>query len=297
MPLESFDLPITFVDSPDSLARALPTVFDVGLISIDAEFSLTGMHHCVLALLQIATHDQVWLVDPLAIPDLIRPLLLALAEIPWIVHDYSGDGIVFKRIYDVVPGSVLDTMMLARALGYPQPGLKAMARLKLGVDIPKEEQDSNWMLRPLRESQLKYAARDAALLLPLLRELACEAEQRRAVDIETDNRLKNLPIEIRQMLERICNYTPYNNDPRVIERIRTLGLAINAESRAKRLLDMRHSWGNEGDIAAVMELGNRWIISRVQYPPKTRDMLEKTIRNKRFCKRRIDSLWKVFTDD
>jgi len=297
MLLESFDLPITIVDSPDSLAHVLPTVFDVGLISIDSEFSLTGMHHCVLALLQVATHDQVWLVDPLAIPNLIRPLLLALAEIPWIVHDYSGDGIVFKRIYDVVPTSVLDTMMLARALGYPQPGLKTMAKLKLGIDIPKEEQDSNWMLRPLRESQRKYAARDAALLLPLLRELAAEAEQRRAVDTETDNRLKNLPFEIKQMLERICKYVPYNNAPHIIERIRTLGLAINAESRAKRLLDLRHLWGNEGDIAAVMELGNRWIISRVQYPPKSRDMLEKTIRNKRFCKRRIDSLWKVFTDE
>jgi len=297
MPLESFDLPITFVDSPDSLAYMLPNVFDVGLISIDAEFSLTGMHHCVLALLQIATHDQVWLIDPLAIPNLIRPLLLALAKIPWIAHDYSGDGIVFKRIYDVVPVSVLDTMMLARALGYQQPGLKTMAKIKLGIDIPKEEQDSNWVLRPLRESQLKYAARDAALLLPLLRELADEAEQRRATNTDTDNRLKNLPFEIKQMLERICKYVPYNNAPHIIERIRTLGLAINAESRAKKLLDLRHSWGNEGDIAAVMELGNRWIISCVQHPPKTRDMLEKTIRNKRFCKRRIDSLWKVFTDE
>ena len=293
---ESFDLPTAFVDSPDSLARALPALFEANLISIDAEFSLTGTHHCVLALLQIATHEQVWLIDPLAIPSLIRPLLLALAKVPWIAHDYSGDGVVFKRIYNVVPTTVLDTMMLAKSLDYPQPGLKTMAKLKLNIDIPKIEQDSNWMLRPLRETQLKYAARDAALLLPLLRELAKEAEQRRASEPEIDGRLKNLHREMKQLLERICNYAP-QDQPQIIEKIRALRLAPNAEGRARKLLRFRHLWGNEGDIAAVMQLSNRWIIGRIQHPPKTRDALEKFISNKKFCKRRIDSLWKVFTED
>jgi len=293
---ESFDLPFAIVDSPELLTSALPTIFEAGLISIDAEFSLTGTHHCVLALLQIATHEQVWLIDPLAIPNLIRPLLQALTEMPWIAHDYSGDGVVFKRIYDVVPSSVMDTMMLAKALGYPQPGLKTMAKLKLGVDISKGEQDSNWMLRPLRESQLKYAARDAALLLPLLRTLANEAEQRRTKEIDIGKRLNSLPHELKQMLERIFNYAQRSQSP-VIEKIKALGLAPNVETRARKLLDFRHSWGNEGDVAAVMELGNRWIVARVRHPPKTREALEKTIPNKRFCKKRIDSLWKVFTEE
>jgi len=293
---ESFDLPFAIVDTPDSLVRALSALFEADLISIDAELSLTGTHHCVLALLQVATHEQVWLIDPLAIPNLIRPLLLALAETPWIAHDYSGDGVVFKRIYDVVPTSVLDTMMLAKSLDYPQPGLKTMAKLKLGVDIPKAEQDSNWMRRPLRESQLKYAARDAALLLPLLRELAKEAEQRRVSEIEIDSHLKTLRQEMKQMLERICNYAP-QDQPQVIEKIKSHRLVPNAEIRARKLLSLRNLWGNEGDVAAVMQLSNKWIIGRVQYPPKTRDALEKTIPNKKFSKRRIDSLWKVFTED
>ncbi|MCL1893060.1 MAG: hypothetical protein FWG02_02330 [Holophagaceae bacterium] len=293
---KSLDLPATFVDSPELLAQALPSLFEADLISIDAEFSLTGVHNCVLALLQVATHNMVWLFDPLAIPNLIRPLLLTLAEIPWIAHDYSGDGVVFKRVYDVVPFSVLDTMMLAKALNYPQPGLKTMVKLKLGIDIPKDEQDSNWMYRPLRESQLRYAARDAALLLPLLRELASEAEQRRVTDHDIDLRLKQLPRENSQMLAKIDSYSP-PEVPLVIEKVRAMGHSHIAEARARKLLDLRHKWGNEGDIAAVMELGNRWILARLQYPPKSAKALEKTIRNWRFCKKRIDSLWKVFTED
>ena len=136
---DRLDLPTTFVDTPGALADALPHWFAAHILAVDIECSLTGFHHCVMALLQVATHDRAWLVDPLALPRLMRPALLAMAEVPWIVHDFSGDGIVFKRLYDVVPCSVLDTMLLARALGYPQPGLKTMARLKLGLEIPKEE--------------------------------------------------------------------------------------------------------------------------------------------------------------
>jgi ribonuclease D len=296
MSLDSADLPIAYVDSPSSLGIALPEIFTSDLVSIDAEFSLTGVHHCVLALLQIATHDRVWLIDPLAVPNLIRPLLLALATMPWIAHDFSGDGTVFKRLFGVVPRSVLDTMMLARALNYPQPGLKTMVKQKLGIDIPKVEQDSNWLFRPLRESQLRYAARDAALLLPLLRSLASEAEHRRAKEPEIDLRLKQLPLETRQMLAKIASYT-IPNTSFVVEKARAMGLPPVAEERARKLLDLRHKWGNEGDIAAVMELGNRWILARLQYPPKTCSALERTIRNWKFCKKRIDSLWKVFTED
>jgi ribonuclease D len=190
----------------------------------------------------------------------------------------------------------MDTMMLSKALGYPHPGLKTMVKLKLGVDIPKVEQDSNWMRRPLRESQLNYAARDAALLLPLLRELAAEAEQRRAKEMEIAQRLEQLPLELKHMLSRIDCYAP-PKEPLILKKIRAMGLAPNAAPRAKKLLDLRQTWGNEGDVASVMELGNRWIIARLQYPPKTLEALKKTIRNWRFCKKRIDSLWKVFTED
>ena len=202
---DGFDLPITFVDTPEKLAEAMVHWFQANILAVDIECSLTGVHHCVMALLQIATHDQAWLVDPIALDGLMKPTLRAMAEVPWIIHDVSGDGIVFKRLYDVVPCSVMDTMLLARTLGYPQPGLKTMARLKLGLDIPKEEQDSNWMLRPLRESQISYAARDATLLLPLLRALAEEAETKRQ-DPVVGPRLASLPAELRQLMQRIRHY-------------------------------------------------------------------------------------------
>jgi ribonuclease D len=288
---DRFDLPSTFVDTPEALADALPHWFAANLLAVDIECSLTGFHHCVMALLQVATHDRAWLVDPLAIPELMTSTLLAMAEVPWIVHDFSGDGIVFKRVYDVVPSSVMDTMLLARALGYPQPGLKTMARLKLGVEIPKEEQDSNWMLRPLRAAQVSYAARDATLLLPLLRTLAREADARRG-DPEVGPRLAHLPEEMRHVLHRVRHYRAPEGHP-VLDKIRNLGLGEAALEKARRLTELRHRWGNQGDVAAVMELGNRWIIARLEHPPKTKEALERCMPNPRFRKARLEALWEV----
>ena len=291
MPLERFDLPIHTVDSSTSLAEALPHWHGANLLSVDAEFSLTGMHHCVLALLQVATHDRVWLVDPLAIPSLMKPALEAMAAVPWIIHDFSGDGVVLKRLYDVVPDSVLDTMLLSRALGYSQPGLKTMARLKLGVEIPKEEQDSNWMARPLRDSQVVYAARDATLLLPLLRALGEEVEGRRD-DPALAAALARLPREMAALKARIRAYRGPSGFP-ILEKIRRMGLGSGAERKALQLLELRYQWGNEGDVAAVMELGARWILARLHRPPRSREELERSIPNPRFRRRRLESLWDI----
>ncbi|GLH68442.1 hypothetical protein [Geothrix edaphica] len=292
MVLDHFDLPTTYVDTPEKLQEALPLWHAAGVLSVDIECSLTGMHHCLLALLQVATHDQAWLVDPLALGGLMRPALQAMAQVPWIVHDFSGDGIVFKRLYDVVPDSIFDTMLLSRALGYPQPGLKTMAKLKLGLDIPKEEQDSNWMLRPLRDTQISYASRDAALLLPLLRILADEADAKRDHP-EIGPRLAALPKDMRHLLKRVRAYTPPKHDP-VVDKVRHLGdLAVD---RAKKLTALRWAWGNEGDVGAVMELGNRWLMARLEHPPATREALERTIPNPRFRRKRAEALWAVFQE-
>lgn len=295
MTADALDLPFTYVDTPELLAEALPVWFAAGLLGVDIECSLTGNHHCVLALLQIATHDRVWLVDPLPLPDLMKPTLEALKEVPWIVHDFSGDGIVFKRVYDVVPDSVLDTMLLSKALGYPQPGLKTMAKLKLGLSIPKEEQDSNWMMRPLRDTQLVYGARDAALMLPLLRTLALEAEERRA-DPEVAKRLAQLPIEMRGIFKRIRAYKKPQVD-NLVEKIQAMGLGPRAEAKAQALLELRHKWGNEGDVAAVMEMGMRWILARIQHPPTSREALERTIPNPRFRRKRLEALWEILGEE
>ena len=161
-------------------------------------------------------------------------------------------------------------------------------------DIPKEEQDSNWMMRPLRPSQVSYAARDANLLLPLLRALGDEAEARRG-EPAVAAALARLPAEIAALKARVRAYRPPGGSP-MLDKIRRMGLGAEAERKASRLLDLRYQWGNEGDVAAVMELGARWILARLHRPPRSREELERVIPNPRFRRRRLEALWEILGD-
>lgn len=285
----SFQLPTEFIDQAEPLQRATLLWQKADVLAVDLENSLTGIHHCNLALLQVATHNQVWLIDSLTLASHIPTALESIRHIPWICHDFSNDGIVLKRLYNFVPDSVFDTMLLAKALGYPQPGLKAVARIKLGIEVDKEEQDSNWVLRPLRESQLHYAAQDAALLLPLLRRLADEVDDRKdEPDIQA--RVAQLPHEMEVLFRRIRAYQPPTTEP-VVEKAAYLG--EESESIARKFCELRIQWGNSGDVGAIMEMGNRWILQCAEHIPSRRELFDKTIRNPRFLKAHGDELWSI----
>jgi hypothetical protein len=97
---------------------------------------------------------------------------------------------------------------------------------------------------------------------------------------------------MRHLLKRIHAYTPPRHDP-VVEKVKHLG--ETAVERAMKLTAMRWAWGNEGDVGAVMELGNRWLLARLTHPPTTKEALERTIPNPRFRRKRLEALWEVFS--
>ena len=56
MALDHFDLPTTYVDTPEKPQAALPRWHPADVWSEAIEYSLTALPHYVLALLQRATH-------------------------------------------------------------------------------------------------------------------------------------------------------------------------------------------------------------------------------------------------
>ena len=63
-------------------------------------------------------------------------------------------------------------------IGFLVSGLSELVRNCTGLLLNKEEQFSNWEKRPLRESQIIYAATDAYVLLDIF-----EIMKRRSVDL------------------------------------------------------------------------------------------------------------------
>jgi len=139
-------------------------------IAVDTEAD--SMHHYPeqVCLVQVATPEQAYLIDPLAIHDL-SPLAPVLAGkgIQKLLHGADYDIRGLNRDWGLVFNNLFDTHIAARFLGLERVGLAALIQDILGIEIPKDKriQRADWSKRPLNDEALGYAAADVTHLFAL----------------------------------------------------------------------------------------------------------------------------------
>ncbi len=149
--------------------------------ALDTEFHTERTYWPKLALIQMAWRDKVALVDPLA----VDPTPLGrVFEGPGtaVAHAAGQDLDILRTACGVAPVRVFDTQVAAGFLGMSSPSLARLVDLVLGVSLAKGDQLSDWLHRPLPESQLAYAAADVAHLLRLRSVMVDRLEQRGRLD-------------------------------------------------------------------------------------------------------------------
>lgn len=180
----SLSLSFTLVDSDSALRDCCRTLSSAAAIAVDTEFMRTRTYYAKLGLVQLATNEHCWLVDPLAIDDLepLRELLQAPSVIK-VLHSCSEDLQVLQSSLDVLPAPLFDTQIAAGFVGEPfAMGYSRIVKALLDVDLDQQETRSDWLQRPLSESQLHYAAEDVHYLIQVYDILAARiaAADRRA---------------------------------------------------------------------------------------------------------------------
>ncbi|HSV66789.1 MAG TPA: ribonuclease D [Mycobacteriales bacterium] len=105
------------------------------------------------------------LVDPISLPDL-SALGVALANAEWVLHAASQDLPCLAEV-GLRPGSLFDTELAGRLLGYARVGLGSMVEEVLGLRLEKGHSAADWSTRPLPQPWLNYAALDVEVLLDL----------------------------------------------------------------------------------------------------------------------------------
>jgi ribonuclease D len=135
-------------------------------VALDTETDGFLAYRPSVCLIQLGTPDQVALVDPLADVDL-QPLRATMAspETEWVVHDGEQDVSYLRRGLQLEPARIFDTFVAARIAGVREVGLASLVLATVGVTLDKGEQRSDWRARPLRRTQLEYAADDVRYLL------------------------------------------------------------------------------------------------------------------------------------
>lgn len=159
--------PVSFIDTPEQLERFIAAVQGSEWLALDTEFLREKTYFPQFCLLQIASdRQQVACIDPLSLPTL-DPLkaLLFDTRILKVFHAGRQDMEIFYHLWGALPGPVFDTQMAAPLLGMAdQVGYAGLIAALLGVSLSKSHTRTDWSLRPLSESQIRYAADDVIYL-------------------------------------------------------------------------------------------------------------------------------------
>ncbi|HEU5460533.1 MAG TPA: ribonuclease D, partial [Pyrinomonadaceae bacterium] len=171
------------ITTGDDLRKAIEALTSQPVIGLDTETTELDPYTSRLRLIQLATPDCVYIFDfdhfsngDAAHSDALAPLrrLLAAPRPIKIAHNAKFDAKFIKHNLGVDLGGLFDTLLASQLVGAgdieERHGLETVASRYLSEAIDKSERLSNWNLE-LSEAQLEYAARDAAILLPLREKL------------------------------------------------------------------------------------------------------------------------------
>ncbi len=167
------DMP-QWVRTPDALARLAVRLSGATVVGVDTESD--SLHHFPekVCLLQLAAPDgTVYLVDPLAVPDMTA-LGEAFGDAGTIkvMHGAAYDVASMKRDFAFRCAGVFDTMVAAQFLGMAEVGLATLLCRFLGVVMGESRQKDDWAVRPLTPAQEAYAVADVRHLIALRARLA-----------------------------------------------------------------------------------------------------------------------------
>jgi ribonuclease D len=158
----------------DEVLRALAAA---DVYALDTEFHRERTYHARLALLQLGWPGGIAVVDPIEVD--VAPLRSVL-DGPGLclMHAASQDLEILQRVCGTVPSRLFDTQIAAGFVGYTSVGLAALVHGELDVSLPKADRLTDWLVRPLSEGAIEYAASDVAHLHELHRILVAKLEAR-----------------------------------------------------------------------------------------------------------------------
>ncbi len=171
------------IKTEDELRRAVESLSSHAAIGLDTETTDLDPFTSRLRLIQLAGSNGVSIIDLNAFTNgdggksaslaPLRQLLEAHRPIK-IAHNAKFDAKFIKHNLGIDLGGLFDTLLASQIVSAgdieERHGLDAVAERYLNESVDKTERLSNWNF-DLSDAQLEYAARDAAVLLPLREKL------------------------------------------------------------------------------------------------------------------------------
>jgi len=169
------------ITDAEKLARACEQLKGEDVLGFDTETTALDPYEGEIRLVQLSTGKETQVIDlkPFyAMGDLrtlpeLEPLreILAADRPVKIAHNAKFDAKWVKHHLGVEIGGVFDTLIASQLIAAGDQdrrhNLAEVTSYFLGTELDKSEQVSDWSAPELSQSQIEYAARDAATMVPL----------------------------------------------------------------------------------------------------------------------------------
>ena len=167
--LNKYKALFTYIDSIEDLSFLNKELLQKPYLGVDTEFRRTTKDNMRLALLQVNDGEEIYLIDTVSIgsPEDNYDFLIS-DSVKKVFHSckedleaiYSWTGNVMRNLFDTqLANAFLD--------GHYSIGYQGLVEERLDITLDKKETRSNWIRRPLSDSQLSYAASDVEYLIHL----------------------------------------------------------------------------------------------------------------------------------
>ena len=168
-----------YIANQESFEAFLDRARSSSVLAIDTEFLREKTYYAKLCLVQLATDDEVAIVDPFKIDDLsAMAAVLEDENVMKVFHAAGQDLEIIWHEVGCMPKPLFDTQVAAALLGHTQQiGYGALVHAVCGVQLKKIDSFTDWSRRPLSDSQLDYAADDVVYLPRMYSRMRSELER------------------------------------------------------------------------------------------------------------------------
>lgn len=239
-----------YIDSQDQLVAFVERAKTSSVLAIDTEFLREKTYYAKLCLIQMATDDEVVIVDPFFVTDLtVLAVLMEDEGITKLFHAGSQDLEIIYREVGVLPKPIFDTQVAATLLGHVQQiGYANLVHSECGVTLKKMDSFTDWSQRPLTDSQIEYAADDVIYLPRVHKNMVKELKKKRRIGWLKDD------------FDELSNPENYQHDTRDrFRRLKRVGALNRQQLSAARELA---AWREE--TAQKRNLPRKWVLTDEQ---------------------------------
>lgn len=167
-------LPEQIVSHPSDLAGALEHLAQSPIIAFDTEFVGEDAYRPELCLVQVATPERLYVIDPFTCGPLDGFWTLLIDPTRTVVaHAGREDIRICHFAIGSPPPGLFDLQIAAGLVGMGYPvGYAALVMDLLGHRMHKGETLTDWRRRPLTPDQVRYAFDDVRYLIPAWQKLS-----------------------------------------------------------------------------------------------------------------------------